>query len=483
MKFGILKYSSRGMNLGDYAQLEGIRQAYKRMHIDKNDIVEIERNKITEYDGDYVVLPMAGFFSTVRTIHLFPWPSKIIPVYLGFHCVDESLIEEVYKAHRNWGPFGCRDLSTMNLMRRNGLNAYMSGCMSICYEKREEIPSTEKVFLYDPPEELVDYIPKELLENSEIIEPPTREMKYQGYKEENGHEAKAILDDIFQKLKKEATLVVTKRLHVALPCIAMGIQVVLAHICHNGDLYDNRFSGLDRIIKPYKLSEFGAINWQPEPIDIEWLKEYTINLAVQKISETYNKWNSICTLSNFYENTKPAVYYDGMKASYISDFQKKIEMNNTLREHTIFEEVVNHKFENMHLVFWGAGDKAQWALRRYFRYILKCKNFTIVDSDCNKIGKKTNECFKGVKDWNANRVSDFIIESTDCIEKISKNELVIIITANHYYEGAGAAIGNLLTERYGFRDGKEFFFLDKLNNSLELPLSESVKLFNHLDGF
>ena len=61
--------------------------------------------------------------------------------------------------------------------------------------------------------------------------------------------------------------------------------------------------------------------------------------------------------------------------------------------------------------------------------------------------------------------------------------MVIIITANHYYEGAGVAIGNLLTERYGFRDGKEFFFLDKLNNSLELPLSESVKLFNHLDGF
>lgn len=483
MKYGILKYSADGVNLGDYAQLEGIRQAYKIMGIAESELVEIERDLISEYEGDYVILPMTGFFSNLRTIHMFPWPERIIPVYLGFHCEDESVIEEIYNVHRQFGPFGCRDLCTMSLMRRNGLEAYMSGCMSICYSKREKEPTAGKVFLYDPPEELIEYIPEELLKNSERIESPVRQMKYPGYDPKNAADAKELVNSIFNKCKEEAALVITRRLHVALPCTAMGIPVVLAHTCHDGDIYDSRFSGLDRIIRPYKPSEYCSINWNPEPADIEGLKVYAMDLAVQKLKEAYEKWNNLCTLSGFYEDTKPAIYYEGMKAAYISNNQKKVELNRCLRERTLFEEVVKHKFEAMHLVFYGAGDKAQWALRRYYSYILRCKDFSIVDGSDNKIGKKTNDVFTGVRHMDYTRVPDFVIQEPDHIRQIDKRELVVIVTANAYYEGVGVAIGNRLTEKYGLREGKEFFFLDKLNNSLELPLSEVMRPYYHLEGF
>lgn len=487
MKYGILKFSANKINLGDYVQLEGIRQAYKRMGIKEEDLIKVERDRVAEYDGEYVVLPMTGFFTNFSTLHMFPYPKKIIPVYLGFNCGDESIIEQIRDTHTGWRSdnliFGCRDLVTMNLMRRNGLRAYMSGCLSICYEKRKTTPLKPKVFLYDPPKELMAYIPKELLEKSEVIDTPFRKMAVNAYSSQNELDAQEMLKDIFDKLKKEATLVITKRLHVALPCVAMGIPVVLAHSCHRGNICDNRFSGLDRIIRPYRPVEFGSINWNPEPIDIEWLKEYTINLAVQKLTEAYNQWNNLCTLSDFYENTDPTIYYEGMQASYISNYQKKLEEKKSFRERTIFEELVGNKFENMHLVFWGAGDKAQWAVKRYYSYILRCKHFSIVDSDPRKIGRSTNEFFDVDKYWNGHSAGDFIIESVDIIKQIDKKNLVIVVTADRYYEGAGIAIGNMLTEKYGFRDGEEFFFLDKLNNSLELPLSETMQVFSFLDGF
>lgn len=51
MKYGLLKYSSYNLNIGDYMQLEGIKQAYKRMNISKEDIIEIERDMLADYEG------------------------------------------------------------------------------------------------------------------------------------------------------------------------------------------------------------------------------------------------------------------------------------------------------------------------------------------------------------------------------------------------------------------------------------------------
>ncbi len=51
MKYGLLKYFSYNLNIGDYMQLEGIKQAYKRMNISKEDIIEIERDMLAYYEG------------------------------------------------------------------------------------------------------------------------------------------------------------------------------------------------------------------------------------------------------------------------------------------------------------------------------------------------------------------------------------------------------------------------------------------------
>ena len=49
MKYGILKFSANKINLGDYVQLEGIRQAYKRMGIKEEDLIKVERDRVLFY--------------------------------------------------------------------------------------------------------------------------------------------------------------------------------------------------------------------------------------------------------------------------------------------------------------------------------------------------------------------------------------------------------------------------------------------------
>lgn len=479
MKYGMLKYSSATVNLGDYAQLEGIRQAYKKMNIPEQEIIEIERNKISEYDGEeYVILPMCGYFSKLRAISIFPFPPKIIPVYIGFHCVDEDLIQQIAKEHKKFGPFGCRDLVTMKLMRRYGLDAYMSGCMSICYPKREGKVENGKVFLYDA-EEVMPFVPERLMKNAEIIGTSFPRMKYYAYDDRNEETAKRTLDERFGRIRKEAELVVTMRLHVALPCIAMGIPVVFAHVIDGA--YDNRFAGLDRILKVYQTSDYANIDWNPKPIDLEDIKELTVNLVIQRLREVTEKWGNMCKVSEFYEGASPQIYYEGMNASYINKNQERIQSYDSC-ERTLFERITKHNFEEMSIVLYGAGDKGKWALRRYYNYFKRSKKFTIVDSAEEKWGKTSNEVM-GVEKYDMTYCPDFIIENPEIIRKINRKELVVIVAANRYYEGAGNAIGNLLIKKYGLREGKEFFFLDKMDNSIRLELSEAAKPWSFMDGF
>ena len=131
MKYGILKYSRKFINLGDQYQLNGVRYLYNRMGIPKDEIVEIDRDYLAEYDGEYVVLPMTGFFSVVTGVDVFPLPERIIPVFVGFHCIDDKYLQ-ILKNYGHFGPFGCRDEITMKKLRQNGLDAYMSSCLSIC---------------------------------------------------------------------------------------------------------------------------------------------------------------------------------------------------------------------------------------------------------------------------------------------------------------------------------------------------------------
>ena len=85
--------------------------------------------------------------------------------------------------------------------------------------------------------------------------------------------------------RSQARLVITTRLHCALPCIAMGIPVVFF-----GDPDDHRLSILrDLKVPVHRHPSDGVrldeVDWDPPPLDVEGEKEALIREVQARLSQ------------------------------------------------------------------------------------------------------------------------------------------------------------------------------------------------------
>lgn len=311
MKYGMLKYSSPTANIGDLYQLIGIRRVYKRMGLMESDIIQIDRDYLAEYDGEYVVLPISSFVDVLPGTKIFPLSPRIIPVFIGMHCIDDQHLMYLSR-YKHFGPFGCRDEMSMKKMRQNGLDAYISGCLSICAEKREKLPTQNKVFLVDVGEELRQHIPADLLEDAIEI---THEydLHDSGSRIERERIESRLAEEALERYRLEARLIITSRLHCALPCTAMGIPVIVGR-----EMNEHRFGGMDKVLNYYNVDEFENIDFNPVARDVENLKNKVLDLAEQMITSAYEKYNKLCGISQYYEQRASKTYYAGIKDGYLT---------------------------------------------------------------------------------------------------------------------------------------------------------------------
>lgn len=268
-------------------------------------------------------------------------------------------------------------------------------------------------------------------------------------------------------------MVITGRLHMSLPFMAMGIPVITVHRCGEGKISECRFSGLDRILNYYTPSEYDRINWTPAEPDLEELKEKTILAAMQRIRETASKYQTMLELSEFYEEyASKELYYTGPGASYVTERQKQRFIQRErgyMDETTWLEFVTNKTLKDQHLIVYGAGDKGGWLLHRFQQYISQVLTFDLVDSDPGKWG----HIFERPLTDGA-KIFQYQIQSPEIIRKYETYRLLIIVAADKYYEGAGYAIAKKLIDEFGLQEGKHFFMLDKLNNSMYVKITEAA---------
>ncbi|MCM1232507.1 MAG: polysaccharide pyruvyl transferase family protein [Ruminococcus flavefaciens] len=450
MKYGLLKHTRNDFNLGDYYIQYGVRQIYEEMGISSDDIIVIDQYSLTDYDGEYVVVPMAGFFDAFTIIRWLPLSPKIIPVFIGFHCVDEKSLR-FFSENKRYEPIGCRDEETVIRLRRNGVQAYISGCTSLCIKKREKMASQTKVFVVEADEEVYKYFPADIKKDMVEIVHKRKDFQHMDPKEAEKVEMK-IAEEVFVRYKNEARLVITSKMHCALPCIALGIPVIYVL-----PRYDCRWSGMDKFVHVYTREEYHKIDWNPQSIDIENVKDMIKTVAKRQISESVRKYSDICELSAFFENRERTVYFSGFQKSYLSDKQKIDFMQNKVPGANLLELIIGKRMSETNLIIWGAGDRGKWMCSRYKYELKKFKKCIFVDRCREKIGS---------------RLYDYSIYGIDEINNYSMEETVIFVAANHYYEGAGYSIGCELIKQFGFTEGKEFFFLDVLDESGKLSISD-----------
>lgn len=310
MKYGRLVYRYTGktyidtdaiFSYGDVIQTLAIDHFYEKMGIDQSQIVDINFAEMKDYDGEYVILPVAGYASHYKRFNQLPPSHKIIPLFYSFEMSDETC-DDIVPYLKKHEPIGCRDEHTMNLLRRKGVVCYLSGCVTVTFPRRSKKPIKNKVFFVDIPNAIEKYIPQELKENCEYIQqegkvktvPMTEEERIQI--EEEGKR-------LIQRYKDEAALVVTSRLHAAAPCAAMGIPVILTI-----DNIDGRFSFLDKLIPLYDSVDYEKIDWYPKSIAFDELKESMFAIFKEKMLELYEHNQKIYDLSAYWENREKALY-------------------------------------------------------------------------------------------------------------------------------------------------------------------------------
>lgn len=234
MKYGLVYYKDTH-NLGD----DILTYAGKRFlpHVD----YYIDREKMDVFvpgEKEYVAVIVNGWYLHMN--YTFQPSPFIYPLFIGTHFAkdqmvlnDYSWIDDALSKYLNkYGPVGCRDEHTQKVLTQKNIKNYFSGCLTLTLDPFEDVRANKKIFCVDVSENVENYIQTLCPDNEiEMLSHRLSDM-------ESGLEWNIREQRVIERLKQYqgAELVITTRLHCALPCLALGTPVILLGN-YDGDFY------------------------------------------------------------------------------------------------------------------------------------------------------------------------------------------------------------------------------------------------------
>lgn len=304
MKKALLAVSTeRRINIGDSIQALAASQFLGEID------TYIEREKLSLYDGPECCMIMNGWYM----IHPENWPPQaaIKPLFVAFHInatAQEAMLREESIAYlKQHEPIGCRDENTMNILKEKGVDAYFSGCLTLTLGENYYTEENDgKVYFVDPysmPESsicnafrcmvslianlrtVISVYNKDfhlymnpiqrlvtaaafvreygklfgnaVLRDSEYIS--QRKLK-KDHVEKNNEELHGLAKDIVRKYAK-AKLVITSRIHSALPCLGMETPVIYVNHVRSNAMHNCRFGGI--------MELFNVMDWDNKTLTLD----------------------------------------------------------------------------------------------------------------------------------------------------------------------------------------------------------------------
>ncbi|GBD48585.1 hypothetical protein METY_1798 [Methylopila sp. Yamaguchi] len=242
-------------NIGDDVQSYAALARLPRLDA----LIARDRMAIEALDGPHLAI----FNSWFKQGQDYRLPHRSIePELFGFALGADKLLTSPW---RGWlaarGPVGARDTDSVDLLRSAGIAADWAGCLTLFIGKGlAPVPASERrgVLIVDLPQEAIDaHVPAELREGAEIIS--------------NFLPALIRLDPLMRfatlarllERLRTAKLVITRRLHIALPSVGFGTPVVALP---DSDISNarRRFSGFDEFLPTAFLDDapgLAALDW------------------------------------------------------------------------------------------------------------------------------------------------------------------------------------------------------------------------------
>ena len=307
MKYALVvnKQSETGrVNIGDYIQC--LAAAQYLPHID----FIVDRENLNRMDYESAKIIMNGWF----TYHPENWPpnAKLIPLFLSFHLnptYANKLLSKVQNVEylKKHSPIGCRDYTTLNLLQKYHIPSYFSFCLTSTLDvnfKRED--KTNSIIFCDVIYQLqkktdigIKITDKNILKKirritAEIIKGTYRKKtihklipKYiyeQGIHLSQEYPAGKTTEEYFEIARElleqyaTAKLVITSRIHCAIPCLALGTPVLfIPDGINKGKAEISRLRGIVEYLNilttysPRKIKKiFGDVSHIYTPGSIDW---------------------------------------------------------------------------------------------------------------------------------------------------------------------------------------------------------------------
>ncbi len=320
------------VNLGDYIQFVAIENLYKYMGLKPEEIVHLSSGELENYKGEKLIFPINYIFAD----HEFcPFinngriaiSSDIIPVFLGISFKETfwEFTEERTAYLKKYAPIGCRDYNTYQHMQELGIESYIAGCITTTFPKRDENNKNyDTVFCVEAPEDVISYMPQRLRDKAEFLEhvvPFTKEQFY---------DSSYVMNYVKDRLKlyrTKAKMVVTSRLHCAIPCMAMGIPVILVK-----EYLGYPFDLLPKFLPFYTPDKYADIDWEAEPVELEDYKKTALECAKKRLLDVYEQ-------KHYYKlhDEYSSLYKDGYVRNEISLEPFMSEMHNIYKSEDKFE--------------------------------------------------------------------------------------------------------------------------------------------------
>ena len=200
----------------------------------------IDRDSFQFYNGKNVKLIMNGWYRILNGNKLIP--SNISPIVLSIHIDNINKLDTIAINNlKKYQTIGCRDMYTLRGLKKYGIDAYFSSCLTttldIDYsvndlERTNEIIFIDYKFGYN--KKIDNYIKSLNSYNFSNIVHTTHSFNLNNSQNKRFNIAKELLDKY-----SKAKLVITSRLHGALPCLALNTPFIFVN-----NRYSIRYEGL-----------------------------------------------------------------------------------------------------------------------------------------------------------------------------------------------------------------------------------------------
>ena len=231
MKYGLVMHTKTS-NFGDDIQSYAISRFLPRIdyYLDREEL-----DSFAPADGEPVAVVMAAWWLWKK----WNWPPSdaILPLLTSMHINNDTIEYGASPAMDAWvqgiggdylrayGPVGARDLFSLRFFEERGIPSYFSGCITLTLPKQ---PRTEDAGTYVCLVDLPKKVKEKACRMAESCGLRVVEMTHncKGISEELSEAARLKRAEEYLRIYQNAKLVVTRRLHVTLPCLAMETPVL-----------------------------------------------------------------------------------------------------------------------------------------------------------------------------------------------------------------------------------------------------------------